>query len=480
MSDAEVLDDDERTPLAAQADRQQPEWTASLPRVAAGRRVQTSSWLPPTVALGILVVIAALHWWTRPYHEPDDEAIAVAFAEGPPRRLSLANALRLALLPDALDQPGGGQRVRSLPANLTTRVDRWRPSSAPLTLYTARADRRLSFTEPVVATIATAPLGGPPFSPMTNHARYCLARGYDYAVRTQGYAQFSGVYIMWHKILLLRHLLSLGYGLVMWTDYDAIFTDCHLPLTAVLNAGLRASGGWLPESRLPSVYFVGDLNTALNAGTLAVRRTDFGDGFLRSAWDQWGAWPPCAGGAEEAHCVAAVSRFMCGQRNTQPSDQGALMLALARGVPNCTAALVRPCVSASDCESVMRSLSAHSRQHVRCLAQEAINAYPEKTGYRSVRPSCEAYGGDCAARDASWQAVARAIWKRGRFRLHAAGSTTRKAETMIAALRGVRRGWRKSPEMLCSVPPTVHDYFAGESVPREVTELATAGDVAIV
>ncbi|KAG8461276.1 hypothetical protein KFE25_010463 [Diacronema lutheri] len=438
---------DERTPLARPR--------AARPAAAPG------AWragVAPAVPLAALLAIALLHWRSRPYRARSDAALAAALAEGPPARVALADALRLGLLPDALRRAGVANRSAGA---------RWRPAARALTLFTARADRRPSYTEPVVATLATAPLDGPPFSPMTNHARYCLRLGCDYAVRTAGYAAYGGVYIMWHKILLLRHLLALGYGLVFWTDYDAVFTDCHTPLRAVLFGGLSDAhaSGFLAESALPSVVFAGDLSTALNAGALAVRRTDFGDGFLRAAWEEWGSWPRCDGRADEPRCVRGVSRHLCGQRNLRPSDQGALMRSLAAGLPNCTAALVRPCVSAADCDAVVASLSVESRAHVRCLPQAAINAYPERTGYRSQRPGCEQYGGDCAARDASWQALARAIWKRGRFRLHAAGSTTRKAESMILALRGVRRGWRRSPELLCAAPPRADDYFAGETLP---------------
>ncbi|KAJ1634292.1 hypothetical protein T492DRAFT_515054 [Pavlovales sp. CCMP2436] len=125
--------------------------------------------------VGAAVAAAGGAGWAEALEE--DEAMARALnAEGPPPRVSLAEALRHGLLPDAPPEtpataaPGG---EGGGPA--------WRGQPAPLVLYTARNDLTNSLRRPCVATIATRPMAPPPFSPMRNHAGYCLSHGYDYA-----------------------------------------------------------------------------------------------------------------------------------------------------------------------------------------------------------------------------------------------------------------------------------------------------------
>jgi hypothetical protein len=407
----------------------------------------------------LLLATVALAWLvTSEPLEPIDDVMTAILNEGPPVYVVGAEALRLGLLPDS------ESARRNSSDGSVWRIDN-SSSAKALTIYTARADGRPSLSAPVIATLNDRAIAGGAVSPLSNHAAYCAARGYDYAVRVAPYAPHAHVFVAWHKLLLIRHLFRLGYPLVMWTDYDAVFTDCGSSLYDVLAEGSRTLQ-LLPLRFWPSLLFNGDTHTALNSGTLVFRRTRFADAFLARAFSQWGRWASCSG---KAACTRAAAAYLCGQYQPRaPSDQGALLLTRRDGLPDCERALVRQVVTSADCAAVMATLSARVRANVRCLPQQQLNAYPPHTGYlhrARARPPCAEFG-SCAARDTWWSETKLAVWRRGRFRMHAAGgSALNKAQVLTAAMRVVKNGLWIRPDLECAPP---HHQLSAQAAVDEV------------
>jgi len=101
------------------------------------------------------------------------------------------------------------------------------------------------------------------------------------------------------------------------------------------------------------------------------------------------------------------------------------------------------------------ALAPSTQSHVRCVPQLLVNAYPPNTGYlhRNRRPGCDAFGGDCKARDSAWASTTRSVWRRGRWRMHSAGGKIEKKKAIDATLLAVRNGVWHDPHLVCPDRP---------------------------